>query len=213
MSRLRAAVVLPWSAAKQPSRSIFGFGVPWGKTPLPAALRAAANRPSPTSPPTKLIGKSHKERIVIGYSDSQLFDVVVNVAEYHMFLPWCCDSRIARRTVAEQSLEAELSIGFKPFCEKYTSLVTYSKPHYVNAVVKDGSLFHHLKTNWTFMPGPTAANTCEVLFTVDFAFASGLHQSMAEIFFKEVAVSMVQAFENRCRQLYGAPVQPMRRIA
>ena len=51
----------------------------------------------------------------------QLFDLVADVGKYPEFLPWCVGARVRSRT--ETELVADLTIGFGPFRESFTSRV------------------------------------------------------------------------------------------
>jgi ribosome-associated toxin RatA of RatAB toxin-antitoxin module len=47
---------------------------------------------------------------------------------------------------------AELSVGFSPFVEKYTSEITYISPSTVKITSKETNLLEHLYTEWNFSP-------------------------------------------------------------
>jgi hypothetical protein len=47
---------------------------------------------------------------------------------------------------------------------------------------------------------------CRISFYVDFEFKSRLMQKLIEVLFSEAVRRMVGAFENRARDLYGAPL-------
>lgn len=86
-----------------------------------------------------------------------------------------------------------------------------ASPPLPQAESRDTSLFRHLRTVWTFTPGPSAAGgqspMCNVDFLVEFEFATGLHAALAHQFFDDVSKRMVSAFEQRCDALYSAPVK------
>lgn len=70
------------------------------------------------------------------------------------------------------------------------------------ALAKNTQLFHYLRNEWTFDPGPTPAASCWISFKVDFAFRSALYARAASLFMDEVVVKMVAAFDTRCRDTY-----------
>ncbi|KAF0852669.1 mitochondrial ubiquinone biosynthesis Coq10 [Andalucia godoyi] len=177
-------------------RSIFSF------LPRPPFLGGGGS--------TRIHAKRHGERALLGYSPEQLFDVVIDVDSYAEFIPWCSGSKILKRN-PDNTMNAELKIGFKPFEERYTSHISYARPRVVYVNVQEGRLFHHLKTEWVFSEGPKP-NSCDLNFSVDFAFASVLHQRVAEMFFHEVSSTMTSAFEKRCRAVYGKPSLTMRTL-
>ena len=36
----------------------------------------------------------HKETKIVDFTDIQMFDLVADIDNYHLFLPWCNNSRI-----------------------------------------------------------------------------------------------------------------------
>src|SRR4051794_17118144 len=103
----------------------------------------------------------------------QMFDVVVDVANYQNFLPWCHKSVIL--TEGHNKMLAELSIGIPPLRERYTSKVTHRRPFHIRAVSEEGRLFNHLINDWKFGPGlKNEPNSCIIDFCVSFQFKSQL---------------------------------------
>ena len=64
---------------------------------------------------------THAEKRVVRYSPAQLFALVADVAKYPSFLPWCVAARI--RSNVGNDVVADLTIGFGPFRESFTSRV------------------------------------------------------------------------------------------
>jgi coenzyme Q-binding protein COQ10 len=64
------------------------------------------------------------QRKVLPYSAKDLFELVLDVARYSEFLPWCKASEIISQD--KESMVADLTIIYKGFVDKYRSRITTS---------------------------------------------------------------------------------------
>jgi coenzyme Q-binding protein COQ10 len=142
---------------------------------------------------------THAERQIVPHTPEQLFDLVADVGKYPQFLPWCVAARVRRRT--ETELLADLTIGFGPFRETFTSRVTLDRPKRVVVKYENGP-FRYLNNQWNFAPHPGGT---EVSFFVDFEFRSKILQAAIGVVFNEAVRRMVNAFRKRAHDVYGAP--------
>ena len=142
---------------------------------------------------------THAERRLIAYTPEQLFDLVADVDRYPEFLPWCVGARVRSRTASE--LVADLTIGFGPFRETFTSRVALDRPASAHVRYEKGP-FRYLSNKWTFTAHPKG---CLVDFFVEFEFRSRLLQAAIGVVFNEAVRLMVSAFLRRARDVYGPP--------
>lgn len=142
---------------------------------------------------------THAEHKVLPYSPEQMFDLVADVGKYPIFLPWCAGARVKSHT--ETQLVADLTIGFGPFRESFTSRVELDRPHQIQVKYENGP-FRYLNNQWTFEPNPKG---CNVKFYVDFEFKSRMLQAAIGVVFNNAVKLMVNAFLKRAREVYGAP--------
>ncbi|MGE0415571.1 MAG: type II toxin-antitoxin system RatA family toxin [Acetobacteraceae bacterium] len=143
---------------------------------------------------------THAERQIVPYRPDQLFDLVADVGKYPRFLPWCVGARVRTRTEVE--LLADLTIGFGPFRETFTSRVRLDRPRVVRVSYENGP-FRYLNNQWNFLPHEQGT---EVDFMVDFEFRSRILQAAIGVVFQEAVRRMVGAFRTRAREIYGPPV-------
>jgi len=149
----------------------------------------------------------HAEKRVLPYTPEQLFDLVRDVERYPEFLPWCQALRVRKR-VPEGDGElvlADMVIGFKIFRERFTSRVlakpaTNDAPARIDVTYTEGP-FKFLNNHWVFQP--TDGGT-EIDFFVDFEFSSRILEKAIGLVFNEAVQKMVNAFEARARNIYGA---------
>ena len=142
---------------------------------------------------------THAERKLVPYSVEQLFDLVADVGKYPEFLPWCVGARVRSRS--ETDLVADLTIGFGPFRESFTSRVNLDRSSKILVRYENGP-FRYLKNRWIFTPEPGG---CTVDFYVDFEFRSRILQAAIGVVFHEAVRRMVNAFLERARDIHGAP--------
>ncbi len=145
----------------------------------------------------------HAEKKRIPYRPDQLFDLVADVGRYPEFLPWCVAARV--RTRSETEMIADMTIGFGPFRESFTSRVGLERPERIRVRYENGP-FRYLNNQWIFQPDPRG---CLVDFAVDFEFRSRILQMAIGAVFNEAVRRMVNAFERRARTIYGAPEAAM----
>merc|ERR1712226_1187122 len=146
----------------------------------------------------------YSERRVLGYTMDQMYEVVAEVEKYHEFVPWVTQSVVDQHRRRPRHFKCKLTVGFPPVVERYTSIVTTSRPHLVKADCSDGKIFNSLTNLWKFYPGIEGnPKTCTIVFSVQFEFRNQLHSHIARMFFDEVVRTMVNAFLKRAEELYG----------
>jgi len=142
---------------------------------------------------------THRERKTVPFTPAQMFDLVADVGAYPRFLPWCVGSKV--RSVDATHMIADMTIGFGPFRESFTSRVTLARPDRIIVRYENGP-FRYLRNQWDFTPDERG---CRVDFFVDFEFSSRILQAAIGVVFHEAVRRMVQAFLKRGREIYGAP--------
>ena len=187
--------------------------------PPPAPLLLRRPRPrafSSPPPPARALSLEHAhfESRTLPYPRAHVYGVVADVAAYEKFVPWCVGSRVLSPGAwapgaAQQRLQAELVVGFRLLHERYTSDVTLRPGAAVVAEARDTQLFRRLRNEWTFADADGGQRTA-LTFSVDFAFHSRLYAATASLFFDEVVLRMVSAFEARCAETWkgGPRLQP-----
>lgn len=142
---------------------------------------------------------THGEKQILPYRPEQLFDLVIDVAKYPEFLPWCVAARVRSRS--EKEIIADLTIGYGPFRETFTSRVRPERPSRIDVHYEKGP-FKYLNNHWLFVP---TANGTEVDFFVDFEFRGRVLQAAIGLVFNEAVRRMVAAFHKRAVAVYGPP--------
>lgn len=142
---------------------------------------------------------THNENRVLPFSAEQMYALVLDVAKYPEFLPWCVATRVKSKDASDNGqMVADMAVGFKLVKERYTSRITFEAPHHIH-VTDIGGPFKRLETDWRFRPH---ADGCEVDFNIDFAFSSTLLESVMGGLFTDAAHKMMQAFVTRAEAVY-----------
>lgn len=143
---------------------------------------------------------THAEKRNLPYTPEQLFALVASVEKYPEFLPWCISSKITRQD-APNIFYADLVIGLKMIREKFGSKVTlYEDTNHIYVEYLSGPM-KYLSNHWKFTREEDGS--CTIDFFVDFEFKNKVLQGIMGVFFNETVQRMVQAFENRAKELYG----------
>lgn len=146
---------------------------------------------------------THAEKRNLPYSPEQLFDLVAEVDKYPQFLPWCLNSRITTRD--GNVFYADLIIGYKMVRERFGSKVTALRPDHIHVEYLSGPM-KYLSNHWRFIEEEDGSTTID--FFVDFEFKNPFFQNLMGLFFDKAVKKMVEAFEDRARELYGNAVSP-----
>ena len=145
---------------------------------------------------------SHSETRILPYSAEQMFSLVMDIDKYPEFLPWCIGARINSKS--KNDLEADVLIGYKMFREKFSSRVHFTKPKEIEVEYLKGPM-RHLHNKWQFKD--LKEGECQIDFYVDFSLKTKLFESLVDQFFHQVLVKMINAFEGRALEIYGAKKQ------
>lgn len=141
----------------------------------------------------------HAERKILAHKPVEMFELVMDIAKYPEFLPWCLGSRIRKRE--GNLVVADLVIGFRGIRERFSSRVIGDWEKMRIDVTYENGPFRYLENRWVFTP--IDKDKCEVDFYVDFEFRSALLQKMIGLIFEEAVRAMVAAFIKRADVIYN----------
>lgn len=157
------------------------------------------------------------------YPREKLYDLIVDVDAYSSFLPYCQHSRVTAWSKPEADAngtsggrrawptEGDLTVGFGPITQSYTSRIVCVPGRSIEALsgrqegAPAGSPFESLVTKWTV--GDAIVKRIGTWSTVDLdltmRLADPLVQMMLSKVVDETATKMIDAFEQRARDLFG----------
>ena len=132
-----------------------------------------------------------------------MFQLVSDVENYPSFVPLCEKMRIKSRHTTSPgvvTIVAEMTVGFKAVCERYSSKVVCDENNFeINVIAIDGP-FRHRKTCWRFtkaMDQDSALNRCLVDFTIEYEFKSITLGLIMGAMFDKAVHNYTEAFAKR----------------
>lgn len=154
------------------------------------------------------------------YPREKLYDIIADVDAYSSFLPYCQHSRVTKwlkpQAGGEQRAwptEGELTVGFGPVAQSYTSRIVCVPGRSIEALSgrqegipgPAGSPFESLVTKWTVHDAivKRIGTWSTVDLDLTMRLADPLVHMMLSKVVDETANKMVDAFEQRARDLFG----------
>ncbi len=140
----------------------------------------------------------HKS-VLQNYSAEQMFALVEDIEAYPAFLPWC-DSVDVQRDASRQTAIATLSLNFCGIRQSFTTHNINVAPTSIKLRLVNGP-FRKLNGQWTF----TALDekTCRIELHLNYEFSHFFMEKLIGPVFDIVTNSLVDAFCERARKIYG----------
>lgn len=134
---------------------------------------------------------------LVPYTAEQMFGLVVDVAAYPQFLPWCSATSVLSRSESELCGELEVArIGIHQKFSTCNKLYPYER---IDLSLREGP-FQKLHGSWRFTPLGDAA--CKVELSLEFEFSGKLINAAFGKVFSHIANTMVSAFCARAHEVY-----------
>ena len=133
------------------------------------------------------------------YSAESIYDLVVDVASYPSFMPWCSSATVHWATSLE--MQATLGIDYLGVKQQFTTRNTLDAGKRVLLKLDKGP-FSSLNGDWRFIA--RRHDACKVEFAMDYSFSNGLLEKMVSPVFDSIASTYIDAFVKRAEAKYGA---------
>ena len=144
----------------------------------------------------------HSEK-TITCTPEQMYALVNDVAAYSEFLPWCVESVVHSQD--DEHLEASLTIMVAGIKHTFT---THNRLQAGKTIEmhSEKEPFKYLNGCWGFHPieqEGAAAPHCRVSLDLEFEFTNLLFKFTLAPFFHHISSTLVEAFCQRAKVLYG----------
>jgi len=148
----------------------------------------------------------HHVSKVLPYAPDQLFRLVGDVAAYPDFVPWLTSMRTwnARKLGdGVDAVDAEAGVGFSFLKERFATRVRRDAHNRQIDVSLISGPFRKLENRWRFIDA--GHNCTRIEFDIDFLFKSRLLETLLRANFSHAVDKLINCFEGRANELYGAP--------
>ena len=147
--------------------------------------------------------KHVKKSVLLWYSPSEMYDLVVAVEDYPRFLPWCARADVVERHA--DGLTARLHLAYAGVKHAFTTRNEHVPGESVIVKLVDGP-FSMLDGLWQFSPlarpGQEAA-ACKIDFDMRYAFSNRALEAVVSPVFDRIANTFVDSFVKRAAVVYG----------
>ncbi|EKV30856.1 Putative oligoketide cyclase/dehydratase or lipid transport protein YfjG [Caenispirillum salinarum AK4] len=137
----------------------------------------------------------------VPYSPEQLFDLVVDVEHYPLFVPSWAAARVIKR-LPDGGYRTDQILRVGPMREEFITETHVDRPNRIEVVDVKGP-FDHLHILWNFTLVPEGA--CHIDLSVDVQLRSRALRALSSLLAGDSVERLVHAFEERARHVYGPP--------
>ena len=134
---------------------------------------------------------------IVPYSSAQMYALVIDVARYPEFLPWCTGASVDDVSSNERIATVLVSRGLLK-TEFTTRNALHADAEILMRLVSGP--FRHLLGQWLFEPIGTRGS--RVAFRVEFEFRNPLTAAAFNAIFEALCGNIIDAFAERARRIY-----------
>ncbi|AEB59966.1 type II toxin-antitoxin system RatA family toxin [Ectopseudomonas mendocina] len=135
---------------------------------------------------------------LLPYPAQALYDLVNDVASYPQFLPWCSASEILE--ASETHMLASLEVAKGGIGQRFVTRNVLLPGQRIEMNLQEGP-FTSLNGVWEFKA--LGDKACKISLDLTFDYAGPLVRATLGPLFNQAANTMVDAFCQRAKQLYG----------
>ena len=134
----------------------------------------------------------------VPYNAKQMFDLVNDIEQYPLFLPWCAQATIQSSSVNHMYGTLKISKGL--WSHVFTTYNKLDDGKRIQLNLVDGP-FKHLEGVWEFQP--TNNEGSRVTFKLQFEFKQALLNLTVGNMIQPIAGTLVEEFTKRAHRIYG----------
>jgi ribosome-associated toxin RatA of RatAB toxin-antitoxin module len=135
---------------------------------------------------------------LLPYPAKALYDLVNDVPHYPEFLPWCSSTRVLES--GEDFMRASLEVAKGGLSQRMITRNTLTPGQQIEMNLEEGP-FTKLHGIWVFKP--LGEKACKISLDLSFDYDGPLVRATLGPLFNQAANTLVDAFCQRAKQLYG----------
>lgn len=139
---------------------------------------------------------SHK--VIVPYTQEQMFDLVNDVASYPDFLPGCKSSKIISESDSVLTARVDLEKG--PVSLYWISENTNIRPNQIKMRYIEGT-FSSMEGEWSF--SSKSQSGCEISFSIQYELSSNILSLAISPIINAMIITIVNCFRARAKEVYG----------
>lgn len=135
---------------------------------------------------------------LLPYSAAALYTLINDVRNYPQFLPWCSASEVLEQR--DNFMRAALMIAKGKLSQRFVTRNTLVPNQSISMALEEGP-FSQLQGIWEF--NALSADACKISLDLEFDYAGPIIKATLGPLFTQAANTMVDAFCQRAKELYG----------
>lgn len=135
---------------------------------------------------------------VVPFTAEEMYALVNDVEAYPSYLPWCTAAQVHSRS--DEKMNASVSLAVGKVKQSFTTENTMQPGKRIDVRLVSGP-FKYLRGHWIF--DVAGERSCRISLQMDFEFKSRLLKLALDKLFNHIMHSLIDAFTERARQLYG----------
>lgn len=135
---------------------------------------------------------------LLPYSAAAMYNLINDVAHYPEFLPWCSASEVLE--INEKFMRAGLIIAKGHLSQRFVTKNTLVPDQSISMALEEGP-FSQLQGTWEFKA--LGEKACKISLDLEFDYAGPIIKAALGPLFTQAANTMVDAFCQRAKELYG----------
>lgn len=139
-----------------------------------------------------------RRNALMPYSTAQMYALVDDIRAYPEFLPWCTATEILAE--AEEEIRAAMELSKGRIRKRFSTINRRWPGQRIEMRLLEGP-FKHLRGLWRFEALNESA--CKVSIDMEFEFSNKLVAVAFGPIFQQVVGSLVDAFMQRAKAVYG----------